>query len=331
MLLDLKNVKRREGQHIVKNAIRCASEHMKPYLDQLVSDNKYSARGGKVATYIPELAKVSPDNVGICVRVQNEIICSGDATVKFTMQSISKPLVLILALMDWGTDKIFEKVGKEPTGDPFNSMIRLETYKKQKPYNPMINAGAISIAALIKGDTVALRIQRVLEFIRKIAHNENIDIDQSVFLSEKETGHRNRSIAHFLKAIENVEIDPDEALDVYFSQCAIQITCSDLANIAMVLAMDGKSYESGEQLFPKAYSKIAKAYMLTCGMYDGSGEFAINVGIPAKSGVGGGILGVVPGKMGIGVYGPALDEKGNSVAGVTMLKALSKQYNLHIF
>lgn len=289
------------------------------------------SREGKVATYIPELAKVSPDGIGICVRTEAGLYCAGDSNVKFTMQSVSKPIVLILALMDWGTDKIFEKVGKEPTGDPFNSMIRLETYEKHKPFNPMINAGAISIASLIKGCSPEHKIERLLAFMRRIAHNDSIEIDSRVYQSERETGHRNRSIAHFLRAMKNLEMDPDEVLEVYFSQCSVSLTCSDLANMAMVLALDGKSYETGEQLFPREYAKIAKAYMLTCGMYDGSGEFAIQVGIPAKSGVGGGILGVAPGRMGIGVYGPALDSKGNSVVGIKMLKDLSDTYDLNIF
>lgn len=298
---------------------------------ELVKNYGTFAREGKVATYIPELAKISPDGIGICVRTENGLYCAGDANIKFTMQSVSKPIVLILALMDWGPEKIFEKVGKEPTGDPFNSMIRLETYEKHKPFNPMINAGAISIASLIKGNTPEHKIERLLAFMRKIAHNDNIEIDSKVYHSERETGHRNRSIAHFLRAIKNLELEPDDVLEVYFSQCSVSLTCSDLANMAMVLALDGKSYETGEQLFPKEYAKIAKAYMLTCGMYDGSGEFAIQVGIPAKSGVGGGIMGVAPGRMGIGVYGPALDSKGNSVVGIKMLKDLSDTYDLNIF
>lgn len=304
---------------------------MQDYLLNLISTYASSAQEGKVAVYIPELAKVSPDEIGICVRTEDGLFCAGDANVKFTMQSVSKPIALILALMDWGTEKIFEKVGKEPTGDPFNSMIRLETHEKHKPFNPMINAGAISIASMIKGDSPDHKIERLLAFMRKIAHNPSIDIDQRVYQSEKETGHRNRSIAHFLRAMENLEVNPDEVLEVYFSQCSVSLTCSDLANMAMVLALDGKSYETGEQLFPVEYAKIAKAYMLTCGMYDGSGEFAIQVGIPAKSGVGGGIMGVAPGRMGIGVYGPALDSKGNSVVGIKMLKDLSDTYDLNIF
>lgn len=304
---------------------------MKHKLDEVVKVNKEYTKDGKVASYIPELAVANPEHLGVCVNDGKTMYCSGDFHERFTLQSVSKSLVLILALMDQGSDVVFEKVGKEPTGDPFNSIIRLETYKKQKPYNPMINAGAIAIAGLIKGESVEDRVQRILNFIRKIAHNTEIKVNQAVFRSERDTGHRNRSIAHFLKDIGNIEGDPDEVLEVYFNQCSIEVDCRDLSNIAMVLALDGKSHITGETLFPAQYAKIAKAYMTTCGMYDGSGEFAIRVGIPAKSGVGGGILAVVPGRYGIGVFGPALDEKGNSIAGLKVLETLSQAYDFNIF
>lgn len=304
---------------------------MKSYLDNLVKLNREFAEDGNVATYIPELAAANPNHLGICVSDHQQMHCAGDYQAKFTLQSVSKSLVLILALMDQGEEAVFEKVGKEPSGDPFNSIIRLETYKKQKPYNPMINAGAIAIAGLIKGEDVKTRVNRILKFIRKIAHNTDIYINAAVYESEKETGHRNRSIAHFLKDIGNIEGCPNEVLEVYFNQCSIEVDCRDLANIAMVLALDGKSHVTGEELFPARYAKIAKAYMMTCGMYDGSGEFAIKVGIPAKSGVGGGILAVVPNRFGIGVFGPSLDEKGNSIAGLKVLETLSQDYNFNIF
>lgn len=304
---------------------------MKSYLDNLVKLNREVAKDGKVATYIPELAAANSNHLGICVSDHQQMYCAGDYQAKFTLQSVSKSLVLILALMDQGEDAVFEKVGKEPSGDPFNSIIRLETYKKQKPYNPMINAGAIAIAGLIKGEDVKTRVSRILNFIRKIAHNTDIHINEAVYQSEKETGHRNRSIAHFLKDIGNIEGCPNEVLEVYFNQCSIEVDCRDLANIAMVLSLDGKSHVTGEALFPSRYAKIAKAYMMTCGMYDGSGEFAIKVGIPAKSGVGGGILAVVPNRYGIGVFGPALDEKGNSIAGLKILEQLSQDHDFNIF
>lgn len=302
----------------------------KDYLEQLIADCRGEAEHGHVATYIPQLANADPKDLGICVRTADGIQCAGDADVRFTIQSVSKPLVLLLGLMDRGQETVFSKVGKEPSGDPFNSIIRLETYKKQKPYNPMINAGAIATAALISGETVSERIERVLAFIRRLAHNPTISLNRKIFESEKETGHRNRSIAYFLKEIGNIEADPNEVLDLYFSQCSIEMTCHDLANIAMVLALDGKSYETGEQLAPAEYVRIAKAYMMTCGMYDGSGEFAIDVGLPAKSGVGGGIMVTSQGKLGIGVYGPALNEKGNPVAGLKLLKTLSEDYHLSV-
>lgn len=300
------------------------------YLDTLVATCRSEAENGKVAVYIPQLANADPNALGICIRTKDGLLCAGDSHIKFTIQSVSKPLVLLLALMDSGSETVFNKVGKESSGDPFNSIIRLETYKKQKPYNPMINAGAIAISALIQGPTVEDRIQRVLAFVRRLAHNPSIDINRDVFLSEKETGHRNRSIAYFLKEIGNLEGDPLEVLDLYFNQCAIEMTCEDLANISMVLALDGKSYETGEQLVPREYARIAKAYMMTSGMYDGSGEFAIEVGLPAKSGVGGGIMVTSLGKLGIGVYGPALNHKGNPVAGLKLLKTLSDDFDLSV-
>lgn len=304
---------------------------MKRKLENIVKSNKEYTKEGRVASYIPELAMANGEHLGVCINDGKQMYCSGDFNVKFTLQSVSKSLVLILALMDHGEAHVFEKVGKEPTGDPFNSIIRLETYKKQKPYNPMINAGAIAIAGLIKGEDVKTRVERILMFIRKIAHNTEIKVNEAVYSSEKETGHRNRAIANFLKDIGNIEGDPNEVLEVYFSQCSIEVDCRDLSNIAMVLALDGKSHITGEELFPSKYAKIAKAYMMTCGMYDGSGEFAIKVGIPAKSGVGGGILAIVPKRYGIGVFGPALDEKGNSIAGLKVLEALSEDMDFNIF
>lgn len=300
------------------------------YLNQLVKLCRSESSRGKVAAYIPQLATANPEDLGICIRTREGLICAGDSRTKFTIQSVSKPLVLLLALMDNDAQTVFDKVGKEPSGDPFNSIIRLETYKKQKPYNPMINAGAIAISALIHGTTVEDRIERVLDFTRRLAHNPAIHINTDVFSSEKETGHRNRSIAYFLKEIGNLEGDPLEVLDLYFSQCAIEMTCEDLANISMVLALDGKSYDTGEQLVPREYTRIAKAYMMTSGMYDGSGEFAIEVGLPAKSGVGGGIMATSLGKLGIGIYGPSLNQKGNPVAGLKLLKTLSDDYDLRV-
>lgn len=305
---------------------------MQKLLDEIIDKYKGATAYGAVANYIPELEKTDPNQLGISIfDTEGNLFQSGDANVRFTMQSISKPVVLLLALIDNGEERVFEKVGKEPTGDPFNSIVRLETFNEHKPLNPMINAGAISVSALIKGNSPEEKIDRILEFIRKITHNDTIRINEAVYRSEDLTGHRNRSMAYFLKDFGNIEGDVDETLEVYFKQCSIEITTKDLAYIGALLARDGKDIITNERLFPVRYSHIVKSYMATCGMYDGSGEFAINVGVPAKSGVGGGIMCTVHNRMGIGVFGPALNKKGNSYAGLKVLETLSKNLHLNIY
>ncbi|MBN2260397.1 MAG: glutaminase A [Clostridiales bacterium] len=303
----------------------------KKYLDSIIKEYKHYTIEGQVADYIPELKKMERCDLGIAIIDRDNIFTAGEWEKKFTIQSVSKPIVLILALMDRGEDKIFELVGKEPTGDPFNSMVRLETYTMNKPLNPMINAGAISISSLIKGKDNEERLARILNFFRLLSDNESLEVNQDVFKSEKETGNRNRSLAYFLKDIHCIEGDVEEALDLYFMQCSIEVNTLDLAKIGLILANDGLNINTGEQLIPKKYAKIAKTFMLTCGMYDESGKFAIDVGIPSKSGVGGGIMSSVPQRYGIGVFGPSLNKKGNSVAGMRMLEKISKDYEMSIF
>lgn len=305
---------------------------MQALLDELVEQFKRCTTNGKVANYIPELGKTDPSLLGVSLLDRDgQMYHSGDYQQLFTMQSISKPIVLLLALMDTGEERVFSKVGKEPTGDPFNSIVRLETFNEHKPLNPMINAGAISVSGLVAGKNADEKVARILAFIRKIAHNPSISINQDVYQSELKTGHRNRSMAYFLKDFGNIEGDVDETLDVYFKQCSIEVTTMDLAYIGALLANNGKDIITGEQIFPIRFGHIVKSYMATCGMYDGSGEFAINVGIPAKSGVGGGIMCSVLNRMGIGVFGPALDRKGNSYAGLKILESLSNKLDLSIY
>ncbi len=305
---------------------------MQSLLDELVEQYKTSTTDGKVANYIPELGKTDPSFLGVSVLdSEGKLYHSGDYQQLFTMQSISKPIVLLLALMDSGEERVFSKVGKEPTGDPFNSIVRLETFNEHKPLNPMINAGAISVSGLVAGKTADEKVERILAFIQKIAHNSSISINHEVYQSELKTGHRNRSMAYFLKDFGNIEGEVDETLEVYFKQCSIEVTTIDLAYIGSLLANNGKDVITKEQIFPIRYGHIVKSYMATCGMYDGSGEFAINVGIPAKSGVGGGIMCSVLNRMGIGVFGPALDRKGNSYAGLKILESLSNKLDLSIY
>lgn len=305
---------------------------MQKLLNEIVERYRPLTGYGKVANYIPELGKADPNLLGLSVfDVHGNLYQAGDANHLFTMQSISKPVVLLLALIDNGEERVFEKVGKEPTGDPFNSIVRLETFTEHKPLNPMINAGAISVSQLIKGNTPEEKVDRILEFVRKITHNDSIKINEAVYRSEDKTGHRNRSMAYFLKDFGNIEGNVDETLEVYFKQCSIEVTTKDLAYIGALLARNGRDILTNDVVFPVKYSHIVKSYMATCGMYDGSGEFAINVGVPAKSGVGGGIMCSVLGKMGIGVFGPALDRKGNSYAGLRVLETLSKNLELSIY
>ena len=304
---------------------------MKDLLDKLVKKNIPEAKQGTVASYIPELDKARKDALGLyIIDVEGNEYYSGDWDTKFTIQSISKIVTLMLAILDNGEEYVFSKVGMEPTGDPFNSIKKLETSSRRKPYNPLINAGAIAIASMIKGKDVRARFQRLLDFFRKISEDETLDVNYKIYCGESETGNRNRAMGYFLKGDGIIEGNVEDALDIYFKQCSIEVTAKTLAKIALFLANNGK-LSNGETVITPRIATIVKTLMVTCGMYDSSGEFAVRAGIPSKSGVGGGILSVVPGKMGIGVYGPSLDKKGNSIAGVLLLEDLSSELNLTIF
>lgn len=301
-------------------------------LESLLAAASADTEKGKVASYIPELAKEDPRQLGVSVCMPDgSILSAGDADTPFTLQSISKIFTLILALCQNGQQYVFERVGKEPTGDPFNSIIKLETIKPHKPLNPMINAGAIAVAGMIQGKSVEDRLNGLLDMLRKMTGNPDIRINEAVYGSEKKTAARNRALAWFLKDSGVLDGDVEETLDLYFRHCAIEVTTKEVAKLGMVLAADGIDVATGERIFPEEVARICKTFMVTCGMYNASGEFAIDVGIPAKSGVAGGIMATVPKRMGIGVFGPALDEKGNSVAGVKLLELLAKEWKLGIF
>lgn len=301
-------------------------------LEKILNQNREKIAFGNLPTYIPELTRANKDALGIYIsQLDGSEFKAGDYDYKFTIQSISKVITLIMALEDWGAEYIFECVGKEPTGDAFNSMMKLEIVRPSKPFNPMINAGAIAVTSKIKGKSPEERIQRIMDFFKLVTGNPDLKVNESIYMSEKSTGDRNRAMAYFMKDVGVITGDVEENLDLYFKQCSIEVTCKDIARIGLFLSSDGVLLETGKQIINPKHSKIAKALMTTCGMYNASGEFAINVGIPAKSGVGGGIMAVVPGKMGIGVIGPSLDEKGNSIAGVGVLEQLSKMLELSIF
>lgn len=305
---------------------------MEKIIQEVLDSNRKYTNYGQVASYIPELKKAKRDDLGICIiDKDNNVYKAGNCDTKFTIQSVSKTIVLAMALMDNEWQYVFSKVGMEPSGDPFNSIMKLETNDTKKPCNPMINAGAIVTTSLIKGSTLEEREDRMLKFFRRMARNENIGINYDVYKSEKMTGDRNRAMAYLLKNDGFIDGDVEEVLELYFKQCSIEIDAVDLARIGVNLASYGVDIANGERIISESVSRMVKTFMITCGMYDASGEFAIKVGIPAKSGVGGGIMASVPNKMGIGVYGPALDKKGNSIAGVKVLQDLSQRMNLNIF
>ncbi|WP_066894325.1 glutaminase A [Clostridium nigeriense] len=301
-------------------------------LNTLVEKNREYGKEGKVASYIPALSEANPNELGIyVVDSRGKEYYSGDYNKKFTMQSISKIVSLILAIRDNGRHNVFKKVDVEPTGMGFNSIVNLEARDSGKPYNPMINAGAIVTTSLIDGKDVDEKLEKILDFMRTVTNNDDISVNERVYLSEKETGNRNRALAYFMKSTGVLECDVEEVLDLYFKQCSIELTARDLARFGVVLANDGVIPWTNEKFIPKEVCRIVKTIMVTCGMYDASGDFAVNVGIPAKSGVGGGIIATVPRKYGIGIYGPSLDEKGNSIAGINLIKDLSKELDLSIF
>lgn len=301
-------------------------------LADLIAGSRSQCQLGKVADYIPMLAQASVDTLGIAVhRIGEQPVEAGDHPELFTMQSISKVFTLILALMDWGEAYIFDKVGMEPSGDNFNSMVKLELVDPGRPFNPMINAGAIAVSSLIKGATPQIKFRRILSFIRTIAGDHSLDYDLEVFNSELATADRNRSLGYFLKHNRFLDGNVEAHLQVYFKHCSIAVSCKHLARMAMIMANNGIDPATGKVLIPRRYVQIAKVLMLSCGMYNASGEFAIQVGIPAKSGVSGAIMAIVPGRMGISVIGPALSNKGNSVAGVHLLQKLSEKWQLNMF
>jgi glutaminase len=284
---------------------------------------------GAVATYIPELAKANPDWFAICVVTTNGGVYEvGDSRQLFTIQSISKPFVYGLALEDHGREAVMAKVGVEPTGDAFNS-ISLDP-GTGRPRNPMINAGAIATTGLVEGKTPPIRLQRILDMFAKYT-GRAMTIDEAVYRSESSTGHRNRAIGYMLRNFDILTGDPMPVAETYFQQCSVLGHCLDLATMAATLANRGINPLTGQQAIRGEYVESVLGVMGTCGMYDYAGEWLYDVGMPAKSGVAGGIAAVLPGQLGLGVYSPRLDSHGNSVRGIRACSALSRLWDLHLY
>ncbi len=302
------------------------------FLEEILFECHKYKKQGRVASYIPELAKANPESFGICIMRENgKLNFAGEFLDTFTMQSVIKPVILLLALIDKGEEAVRKLVGVEATGKPFDAFNYSDQALRGDHINPMINTGAIALCTLIEGETYEQKFERLIELTRAMADNPCLDVDEQVYLSEKATGNKNRALAYMLKAYGMIKDDVESVVDCYFRACSIRVNCADLARIAFVLANKGVDPKSGKQLCPAEYARFVNAVLMTCGMYDGSGEFALDVGFPAKSGVGGGIMGVVPGKLGIGIFSPSLDSKGNSLAGIKAMQLLSHELDLSIF
>jgi glutaminase len=308
--------------------MKSAASPLRETLQQLHATYK-EVDEGAVAMYIPELAKADPEWFGISVvSVDGRSIDVGDSTQQFTIQSVSKPFTFGLALEDFGREYVLSKIGVQPIGEAFNSITLDQA--SNRPFNPMINAGAIAAANLVKGKDFPDRVSRMLEMFGRYC-GRKVYVDNSVFASERASGHRNRAIAHLMLNFGMVGDHLEETLDLYFQQCSVLVTCHDLAVMGATLANGGVNPITGERAIQSGYVKDLLSVMHTCGMYDYAGEWAYRVGIPAKSGVGGGIVAVVPGNAGIGVFSPRLDAKGNSVRGIRVCSDLADRFHLHIF
>ena len=304
-------------------------------LERAVTEIAEEMRGrpdrGEVATYIPELARVDPGAFGLVViDAQGNVAAGGDADMPFSIQSISKVFTLTLALGMAG-DRLWRRVGREPSGSPFNSIVQLER-ERGIPRNPFINAGAIAVTdVILSGHQPREALGEILRFMQFLALDPSVKIDEAVAASELRTGFRNAALANYMKSFGVIDNPVEYTLGVYFHHCAIAMSCRQLAMAGRFLAHGGRNPSTGHSVVSPERARRINAVMLTCGHYDGSGEFAYRVGLPGKSGVGGGILAIAPGKASIAVWSPGLDAAGNSHLGRIALEALTKRLGWSIF
>jgi len=310
--------------------------------EELINEFRRYSKEGSCAGYIPALREADSSSLGLCtIDAKGIVNKAGEWDRYFTIQSISKIISLIAVCSMRGISYVLDKVDLEPTGDPFNSIIRLETNIPGKPFNPLINAGAITVASMVPGISVDEKFGNILMLLEEILGRKP-EMNQEIYSSEWENAMRNRAIAFYLKEKGFLDCRVEDALEVYTRQCSIEVTTMDLAKIGLLLAYDGYDVLRERQIFSSEIARLTKAVMITCGLYNASGKFAAFVGVPAKSGVAGGILAVVPPRVinrgkdvlegvGIGIYGPAVDENGNSVAGVKLLQHLAKEYMFSAF
>ena len=296
------------------------------YLEEVYQELR-GERSGAVADYIPELATVDPDSFAICLATTDGHLYEvGDSRKRFAIQSISKPFSYALALADRGLAAVAAKVDVEPSGEPFNE-ISLDPIT-ERPRNPMINAGAITCASLVAGATPIERFERIRAFYSRFA-GRDLELDERMFTSEDRTGNRNRAIGYMLRSFGILDEDPADTLAVYFRQCSLEVDCRDLALMAATLADGGVNPVTGDRVLDPGLTERVLSVMTTCGMYNAAGDWVTEVGLPAKSGVGGGIIAVLPGQLGLAVFSPRLDVHGNSVRGVLACRRLSRDLELH--
>lgn len=304
---------------------------MQEILNEIVAELAQETERGKVADYIPQLAHVDPSQFAISLAtVEGERFSAGCATTPFSIQSISKVFTLTIALGKWG-DGLWSKVGREPSGDPFNSIVQLE-HEGGKPRNPFINAGAIAVVdAIMMGHEPKETLAEILSFVRYVADDNSICFDHQVAASEMEHKHRNASLAHFMKAFGRLRHDVDKVLGTYFHQCAIAMSSDQLAHAGLFLASDGVNRPSNLRVVSPQRARRINSLMMMCGHYDASGEFAFRVGLPGKSGVGGGILAIAPGRGSLAVWSPGLDRYGNSLLGARALEMFVQRTGWSVF
>lgn len=287
-----------------------------------------AAKNGKVADYIPELKKADPNAFGIyMLDGDGASLALGDVDTRFSIQSVGKLIILAAALKYRGFVETFSHVMMEPSGDAFNSILKLDT-RSNLPFNPMINAGAIQTVGIIVD---MLSFEELLDFARLLCRDEGIVLDEKVYKSESETGDRNRAIAYLLKSKGVFMSDPERTVDLYFKLCSLSVNARSLAALGLLISNEGIDPFSGRRLIESMHVRTIKSLMFTCGMYDFSGEYGVRVGVPSKSGVGGGLCCAARGPMGIGLYGPALDPYGNSIAAVKAMEIISEKLDLHAF
>lgn len=313
------------------------SQQVDERLEELYQRHLRTGRDG-VASYYesgrgyygPELAAGERDTFGIClVSTDGEIHHAGDHQTPFALQSLSKVFAYGLALADHGRDHVLGHVGVEPSGDAFNSIVFDE--RNNRPYNPMVNAGALVTSDLVRGEDAEEKLQRILGTLRCYAGNERLAVDDATFEAEIQTADHNRATAYLMRNQGMISGEVEEILALYLKQCSVSVTCRDLGVMAATLANGCVNPVTGEQALPRRRVRELLSVMHTCGMYDAAGQWAFDVGVPAKSGVSGGVLAVIPGKMGIAVYSPGLDSHGNSLRGVRVCEEISERLGLHVF